>query len=578
MIRNIIKIFISLTKFERLIVLGAGVVFVAAASVFSIIAVTRNTVLLPTYGGTYREGMVGQPVYINPILAASDVDRDIINLVYSNLYDLADNITLHKNKLVWTMRLKDNLFWHDGERLTADDIVFTVKEIQDAESRSPLSVTWEGVTAERVSELEVKLTTGAPYVFFEDNLRQLNILPKHIFQDVPLGNWRSSSFNLEPVGSGPYKYESHKQEKNGFVSTYTLKRNEHYFGQKPNIDNIELSFFKNGDSAISAFNSARIDALGDIDANNLSQITRFHTIHELHMPNYYAIFLNQSTNELLKNKNVRLALNYAIPRSTIIQEVFSGHATVATGPLPYAGVRALDQELVNKYDPEEAARILDKSGIKTGEGGNRGKITLVVPDIPYLTATGEIVKKSWQKLGFDIEVVAIEPSLINTEVIRNRNYEALLFGNALARNPDIISFWHTNERFYSGLNLSLYSNKSADALLESIRQNFDEKERMGDLSSLQSLIIQDMPAIFLFSPNYIIVTATKVQGINELIIANPSERFEHVESWYIKTKRVWARSVSATSSTVSSEPTFSEEQSPNYKKQGVVSQGSSSKP
>ncbi|MDP1689453.1 MAG: peptide ABC transporter substrate-binding protein [bacterium] len=561
MIRNIFKIFLSLTKLEKLIIIGAGLVFVCAGIVYGMILISQKTTVIPSYGGTYREGMVEQPVFINPVLASSDVDQDIINLVYSNLYDLSDNIKLAENKLTWNIRLKDNIYWHDGKKLTADDVIFTISTIHDRESRSPLSVTWNGVNAERMSELEIKLTTGAPYVFFEDNLRKLNILPKHIFGDVPLTNWRSSAFNLEPIGSGPFKYVSYKQEKNGFISSYTLERNEQYFGQKPYLDGIELSFFKTEEGAIAAFNMAKIDGLSNVNQTDLNKITRFNTIHELRMPNYYAIFLNQSTNPILKNDNVRSALNSSIPRDELISKIFNGHASVVTGPLPYVGVFSPDQEVSPTYDIEKAIKLLDDSGVKAGEDGSRGKITLVVPNIPYLVATGEIVKQNWERLGFTIEVVVIEPALINSEVIRTRNYDALLFGNALARNPDIISFWHSRERFFPGLNLSLYNNKAADSILESIRQDFNEKDRMRDLASLQSLIIEDTPAIFLYSPNYIIVTGTKIQGINELIISNPSERFANIEFWYMKTKRVWGNSAAKTAtSTESSSPKLKQEE------------------
>lgn len=525
---------------------------VTSIVIFGILFLVQNTAAVPTFGGSYREGVVGQPVFINPALASGDVDKDVISLVYSNLYDISENITLEENKLAWTIRLKDKLLWHDGERLTSDDVIFTLKAIQDSESRSPLSITWEGVSAERISELEIKLTTSAPYAFFKDNVRELYIIPKHLFEDVPLANWRRSSFNLEPIGSGPYKYAEHEQEKNGFISSYTLIRNDEYSDQKPYIEKIEFLFFTSEEDLLQAFNNGRVDVLSDIDAKKLPLISRHHATYELHLPNYYAIFLNQSTNSLFKNKNVRLALNNAIPRNDLIQGVFDGHATIVSSPMPLSGVKKPDNKLVKKDNPEEDSQIISKS-----------KITLVVPDLPFLMATGEIVKKSWEKLGAEIEIVALEPSVISSEVIRTRNYDALLFGNALARNPDILSFWHTNERFYPGLNLSLYSNPKVDAFLESIRQNFDESERQRDLISVQSLIIEDLPVIFLYSPNYIILTSTKVRGIDELIIANPSERFRNIESWYVKTKRVWGSGTNNQSPITNNKEGLAEEILPN---------------
>lgn len=518
---------------------GASAIF-AFAIIFSAVSyINKYTKVVPQSGGTYIEGILGQPVFINPIIMSTDVDRDIINLIYDNLFDLSESIVPSENKLVWTVRLNDNILWHDGERLTSDDVIFTIAKIQDNESRSPLSVTWQGVAAERVSELELKLTTGAPYAFFEDNLKQLYVVPKHIFEDVPIVNWRLSNFNLQPIGSGPYKYLSFKKEKNGFISEYDLVKNKNYSGGIPFIDRVTFMFFTDSASATRAFNSARVHGISGIDIKNIDSIMRLHKIFDLRLPNYYAIFLNQSTNSLFKNKNVRLALNYAIPKEKIIQEVFGGFASAPTGPLPLAKIQTSDQGLVNRYDVEEANKILNESGVKL-ENGTRGEISLVTPELEFLVKTADIVKESWENIGFKTNVVVLSPAITSSEIIKTRNYEALIFGNVLSRNPDILSFWHSSERFYPGLNLSLWSNKSADKLMESIRQNFDEKERAKDLSSLQSLVIQDMPAIFLYSPSYLYLLSTKVLGVQELIISDPSHRFQNIENWHLKTKRVWA--------------------------------------
>ncbi len=539
MLLSIPKIFKSLTRIEKIIALGAFVVFIFALTFFAISYMNEQTTLAPKSGGAYVEGMVGQPVFINPVIPSTDVDRDIISLVYDNLYDLAENITPSENKLIWTVRLKDNIFWHDGERLTSDDVVFTIQTIQDGESRSPLQITWRGVIAERVSELEVKLVTGAPYVFFEDNLKQLYVAPKHIYEDVPAVNWRLSNYNLQPIGSGPYKYLGFKKEKNGFISEYNLTKNKDYFKNPPFLDKITFKFFTDSETAIQSFNSARINGLSGIDPDKLNSVKRLHKVFDLRLPNYYAIFLNQSTNSLLKDKNVRLALNYATPKEKIIKDVFDGFASASTGPLPFSKIQTSDQEIINRYDPEEAINILEQSGVKADASGTRGEINLVVPELEFLVKTAEIIKAGWENIGIKTNVIVLNPSVIMGDIIKTRDYEALIFGNVLSRNPDVLSFWHSSERFYPGLNLSLWSSKSADKLMESVRQNFDENERASDLASLQSLIIQDMPAIFLYSPSYLYILSTKVKGVNELIISDPSQRFQNVEEWHLKTKRDW---------------------------------------
>jgi len=115
----------------------------------------------------------------------------------------------------------------------------------------------------------------------------------------------------------------------------------------------------------------------------------------------------------------------------------------------------------------------------------------------------------------------------------------ILFGNILGHSQDLFSFWHSSERFYPGLNLALYENKTADKLIETIRQNFNDEKRQAELNSLQSLIIMDLPAIFLYSPNYLYVSDKKLFGVEGDLIAFISDRFKGVEKWYVKTVRVF---------------------------------------
>ena len=121
------------------------------------------------------------------------------------------------------MRLKEGLTWQDGQQLTSDDVVFTVQSIQDPDAHSPLYQSWQGVTATRVSELEVQFTLTNPYAFFGDNLKNLYIVPKHLYADTPPGNWHLSDYNLKPVGSGPYQFLSYNKNSDGFISSYSLQ-------------------------------------------------------------------------------------------------------------------------------------------------------------------------------------------------------------------------------------------------------------------------------------------------------------------------------------------------------------------
>lgn len=552
------KIFKNLSKTEQLIFICAALAFIVAGTFFGVNFIYQNSALEPVSGGEYVEGVLGQPSFINPVLAAdSGSDRDLSEILFSNLSDLMENHKMSGNGKIWNVRLKDNIFWDDKEVITSDDIILTIKTIQDPDSRSSQASMWQGVLAERVSEREVKITLPSAYVFFEATLRDLKVIPKHIFGSIPAANLRLSDYNFEPVGDGPFRYDSMVKERSGFISQYQLVRNERYFGDKPYLDKIIFKFYQNEDDLTKAFNAGLIDGVGGLNQKGLSQIGINHQTFELHMPRYYAIFFNQSANGILKDKNIRLALDYATDKTKIIDSVFNGQAMATNGPL-VLGMAGYDAKVESQQDDfslDKAGEILSSNGWQLNSDGVAEKFvnkqpqdlefTLILPDVPALQETANIIKDNWQKIGVKLNLSVRPSDEINSQIIQTRNYEMLLWGNIFENydSPDLSSFWHSSERFYPGLNLTLYQNSAADNLLQGIRVDFNAERRQAELSSLQSLIIADQPVVFLFSPNYIYVTINSLNGFDgsteKKFIASANERFKDIEKWYVKTARVF---------------------------------------
>ena len=144
-------------------------------------------------------------------------------------------------------------------------------------------------------------------------------------------------------------------------------------------------------------------------------------------------------------------------------------------------------------------------------------------------------------MGIKTTIIALDPAAVNNDVIRTRDYDAILFGNIFANNPDMFSFWHSSERFYPGLNLSLYNNKAADKLMENIRKNFSEDDRLVDVAKLETTIIEDVPAIFLYSPNYLYITQNNISSLTDWKLNAPSNRFSKIGEWFINTKRAFLK-------------------------------------
>jgi len=508
------QIFYSFSRRERQIFIGAIFVFLVSFSFWLALILGNHLEFLPAKGGQYREGEIGQPIFINPVISNNEVDRDLASLIYSRLLDLSSGYQIEagSNDTNYLVKLKQNLVWDDGQPLTSDDVIFTLQTIQDPDSRSPLFQEWQGVVVERVSELQVRFILRNPYVFFPDNLRNLPILPQHIFGKVPMANLRGSDYNKEPVGNGPYKFEKFSKEKDGLYTQYQLTINENYAGQKPYLEKFIFKFYETIDDLIKAFNQKEIDGFGGLNPKQIKNISLNKNLQGLVMSNNYAIFFNQNSNSNLKDKNIRLALFQAIDKKEIIKNVFEGEAMeINQNPNSTSTLNSAD---------------LQKKNLE---------FNLVVPQIDFLIKTAEIIKDEWGKLNIKLNLIIRNPNDIINEEIRRRDYEMIIFGLNPQNPEDLFSFWHSSQKFYPGLNLALYDNPQADKLMGTIRQTADPNERQTQLKNLQNIINQDLPAIFLYSSKYFYVTAKNLNGFNEKFISTPSDRFQNIENWYVKT-------------------------------------------
>lgn len=525
--------------------------FAASALFLSINTFYTETVTEPVEGGAYTEGVVGQPIAVNPLIAGdNDPDRDLIALLFAGLSDLSESIKPNETQKIWTITLKPDLKWSDGEPLTSEDVLFTIGIIQDPDARSPFFATWQGVLAERLSEREIRLTLKNQYAFFLDNLKALRIAPQHIFDNIPPQNFRLSEYNFKPVGSGPYSFAGYAKRADGFIEQYSLVANQYYPRSGPFIRSFNIKFFSTKAEAINAFNTKGVDGLGGLEQGDLEKLKINNHVISAHRPRYYAIFLNQSTSLPLKEKEVRLALAYATDKSSLIDQVLAGRGDIANGPIP-PSLDGYDASVFanESFSIDLASTTLGKAGWKLGEDGIRSKtiqknkirleFDLIVPEAKFLVDTAKRVQQDWKKAGIGLNPVILKLSDVLSGAVKPRNYQMILFGNTLNSNPDAFSFWHSSQRFDPGLNLSLFNDKTVDGLLESVRQDTNATTRGISLSKLQKLINDQKPAIFLYSPDYLYATSKNLGGFAVKSVPVSASRFDDVNSWYLKTARVF---------------------------------------
>jgi len=511
---------------------------------------------IPVPGGEYNEGVVGQPLYINPVLAGgNDADSNLAALIYSSLFrydssgklipDLAESFELSDDKLTYTVHLKKEVKWHNGESFSADDILFTIQAIQDPAFKSPLRQSWQGVGVEIADENTIRFILQTPYAFFLNNLT-VGILPRHIWETVAPGSFPLAEYNLRPVGTGPYRFLDFEKDNEGNILSYTLEASENYYGQKPYITNMMFSFYFDEESLLQAYNDKQVFGMSYISPANLAGVKSKRSSHiiSINIPRYFAIFFNQQKSKILASREVRKALSLATDRQAIIRDVLSGEGKEIFSPITPGTFGYTDEVKKFEFDLGKANETLDNEGWKRGDDGFRKKdnllleFSLVTTDWPDLAETAEALRLQWEAIGVKVNVESLPVADIQQNYIRPREYDALLFGQVLGVDPDPYVFWHSSQTRDPGLNLALYSNQNVDKNLEKIRQETDEGKRAELLKEFQKTATDDVPALFLYSPNYLYIVNKKVEGVSIQSMATPEKRFADVENWYVKTKRV----------------------------------------
>ena len=537
-------IYSHLTQKEKKLIFIFSIIALISLITLFLIIIKNKTIEVPKTGGNLKLGLVGQLVNTNPVLLQNEADANLVRLLFSNLSELSSNIEPEEDGKVWRVRLKENIFWSDSKKITSDDIIFTLEKIKESKNDLAFYSFWQNVLIQRSSELEIKFILDKPYSFFPEILDNFFIVPKHIFADIPLENWKLSEFNLKPVSNGPYKIKNLNIEKTGFISFADLETNFYYPDQKPFIPQITVKFYPNNESLIKDFNLGQVDAFVLNSPTNLSLIKRPYNSKDYPISNYYAVFINQSENLALKDINVRKAMSLSLNHEELVQNIFKNNVLPIYSPLPW-----FKNEPKDEYNPDLASKILEDNGWKLNADGIREKkidkdtiqlkFNLILPDIDFLKRTAEELKKYWSKIGIQITISPSDPQFLALNNLKTRNYELILFGNIIYPKLDLYPFWHSKFVFWPGANLSLYNDTSSDDLMLQIQKDIKKENLDKNLTLLLENIHNNYPAIFLYSPNYILITNKNINGIETNLVSNSDEILKNIKSWYIKTKRVF---------------------------------------
>lgn len=547
-----------LSRKEKFFFYLAIVILLASIVAWAVYFYLSYTKTVADFGGEYIEGVIGRPIFVNPILASSQTDLALSRLLFSSLLtydnkgslinDLAKDYQIENEGKRYRVNLKENVLWHDQKsELTAEDIAFTVHTIQDSTfNKNPaLKNDWKDVQVNTEGKYTIIFDLPEPFAPFPNRLT-FGILPHHIFKDISPEKFLTTPFNLEPVGSGPFIYSDMEKDAEGNPISYRLIANTNYYNEKPYLEKITFNFYNSSDDLYSAYDKKQINGFftaSGAKANNWSN-RRDTNVKTLRLPLYFSILFNQEKSPVLAKKEVREALALATDREALVTEIFNGYASVESSPVlknfgDFSAQKSVDFNLALAEEKlEENGWKKNSEGIREKDG-QKLEFSFVSPDFEDLVKTAELLVNQWKNLGANVTFTTAELGDLRKNFIQPREYQAILINHEyLGNDPDPLLFFHSKWKNDPGNNVALYNNRVVDDLLTAASKKQSLEERRKDYAQFEEIILNDNPGVFLYSPFSIYVQNQRVRGMNTEAIINASFRFTDITGWYLKTTRV----------------------------------------
>lgn len=472
---------------------------------------------------------------LNPILEETNLDallfRGLMRFDEHNkpVNDIAETVMISDNQLTYTFKIKENITFHDGEPLTADDIVFTIDSILDDNNASFLKSDFTEVdSVTKINDYTLELKLKYPFTPLLDRLT-VPILPKHAFEGVDM---RTAEFNSHPIGAGPYMFDKWDRG-----TSLNLKAYTDFHGTKPSIEKVIFKFIPDSNVRALQLKSGEVDIalLDPVQAVSLKEQENI-SIHAIDTADYRGILYNMDK-ELWQDVNVRRAFSYATDRSQIVKGILKGYGTEAYSPLQK---HAFNNENVEKYayDVEKAKELLDEAGWAEGQDGIRVKdgepltFTITVPATDTVRVNiANYTAEGFKAIGADVKVAALDWSAIS---IDEADAFIIAWGSPYDADHHSYILFHSDEssKTSAGYNYGSYSNTAVDELLEKGRLSTDDNERKAAYTAFQAELAEDPPYNFIAYVDAIYGINKNLDGVNERTLGHHGSGFLwNVEEW-----------------------------------------------
>ncbi|WP_438431956.1 ABC transporter substrate-binding protein [Gorillibacterium sp. sgz500922] len=488
-------------------------------------------------GGHLIIGVAGDPVVLNPNYAGDRVSLTIDQALFAPLFQvnngkktfyLAESLTPSADNLTYTLKLKSGLTWHDGEKLTADDVVFTVDKILDEKQNSFLRenflVGGKPITASKVDDVTVEFKLPQVSPAFEATLVQVSPIPKHVFENE--ADIEKSTKNAAPVGSGPFKFKEYKTGE--YV---TLERFDNYFGGKPHLDSVTYRIAKDTNAANLALQNGEINVkyLDPQDVSTIQATGNFEILPYSEGRLSYLMFNADSDTGVLAKKEVRQALSYALSRDEIIQTAYTSkeYAEPAKSFLTPDALYFTNEVPTFDNDAAKAKEMLDAAGVK-----NLKLRFIVQSGNKVQEAVSLYVQQKLKAVGVTVELQSMDSSAFTQKFIdlNAKDFELALTGYIMGYDPDAYRILYTST---GNSNYSHYKNPEVDKLLNEGAGEADTAKRGEIYKKAQETVANDAPIYPIAYTKTIVAMSKQFGGIDQAVL-KPVVIFEDLSKLYRK--------------------------------------------
>lgn len=495
----------------------------------------------PVSGGTYAEAVRGPIETLNPLYATTPAELAASKLLFSSLYSVDASGHLRADAAMsmandsdknFTVKMRKDVRWHDGQNLTADDVIFTVGLMKSPAVRSVMTGSWQGINVQKIDEYTVQFSLPASYAAFPQAMT-FAIVPEHLLKAINPSSLRESSFSSAPVGSGPFDLRLLQviNQANGRKIVH-MDANDDYYAGRPRLDHFQLHSYGDDDSIGQALRTGEVGAASDVPSEIAYTLDdkRYDTVIKPTNSGVYALF--NFTQPILKDASVRRALLTGTNTDALRKQLYGNpkqlYMPFVSGQVP--GTEAIAPPAFNK---EAAGKLLDsagwtlQNGVRT-KGAEKLNLRVVTRKNSDYEAVLRILVGQWRSLGIQVDSQTYGTSEFTQDVLQLRNYDILLDELVIGGDPDVFAYWHSRGL----LNLTGYGNQLSDDLLASARSRSDPALRAVKYTAFARQWLSDVPAIGLYQSNFVYVHSKTTSAIEkDEAIVSSDEHYANVRYW-----------------------------------------------